>query len=164
MLTREELIAESQIGWREWSEAIEGVSRREMNKAEISRGWSLKDVVGHLATYIRLNVRHVEAYQKRGKIVSMRAKNWYQFNKRQVKKLKQEPLGKLEKELRTAYVDLMSLLPNLTDADLKAPFPSPWSPKSGRFVKLGTILRADVSRHLHEHARDVRKWRERENR
>jgi DinB family protein len=159
-MTRDELIVETQQARREWDEALAGLSDGDLLTAEISRGWNLKDVIGHLATYLRLNVRHVESYRKRGKIASMRAKNWYQFNKRQVARLKQEPLATLRADLDFAYHELLGLLPQLSDKDLQVSFPSPWSPHSGQKVRLGTILRADVSRHLRAHARDVMKWRE----
>jgi uncharacterized damage-inducible protein DinB len=155
----DELIAETRRARQEWDEALSGLSDKDLHTAEISRAWSLKDILGHLATYLRLNVRHVKSYKKRKKIASMRAKNWYQFNKREVVRLKHASAAKLRKEFDEAYDDLVALLPELTDEDLKASFPSPWSRGSSKNVKLGTILRADVSRHIHEHARDVRKWR-----
>ena len=160
-MKRDELIAETMQARQEWDEALAGLSDAELVTSEISRGWSLKDVVGHLATYFRLNIRHVEAYMKRGKIASMRARNWYQFNKREAARLKQAPLSGLREELDSAYQELLVLLPRLSDEDLRVSFPSPWSPHSTQKVRLGTILRADVSRHMREHARDVVKWRER---
>jgi hypothetical protein len=161
---RDEVIAETRQARREWDEALAGLSEDELQSAEISMGWNLKDVVGHLGTYIQLNVRHIESFIKRRKIASMRAKNWYQFNKREVARLKHASPSKVRGEMDSALKELMVLLPHLSDEDLNASFPSPWSRESARKVKLGTILRADVSRHLREHARDVRKWRARENR
>jgi uncharacterized damage-inducible protein DinB len=163
-LTLDELVTELRQARREWDEAVAGLSDDDYQKAEISKGWTLKDVTGHLATYLVLNVRHVKSYTHRGKIVSMRAKNWYQYNKREVARLKHESSPRLKRELDRAYKELSLLLPRLKDEDLKASFPSPWSPGSSRRVKLATILRADVSRHMREHARDVKKWRTGENR
>jgi uncharacterized damage-inducible protein DinB len=163
MLTIDELLSETRQARRDWDEAVKGLSDGDYENSEISKGWSLKDVTGHLATYLRLNVRHVKSYMRRRKLVSMRAKNWYRFNQREVVRLKHEAAPRLKRELESAYDELLVQLTRLSDQDLKACFPSPWSPASGRQVRLGTILRADVSRHLREHARDVRNWRGREH-
>lgn len=162
-MTRDELVAETRQARREWDKAVAGLSVSQMLGAEISKGWNLRDVTGHLAAYLRLNIRHVESYLKRGKIASMRAKNWYQFNKREAARLKSTTPAQAKLDLDSAYQELLSVLPNLSDEDLKVKFDSPWSPQSGRQVRLGTVLRADVSRHLREHARDVLKWRARED-
>jgi hypothetical protein len=158
------LVAEIQAARQEWDEALAGLTDADFEASEISRGWNLKDVVGHLATYLRLNVRHVESYKKRGKIASMRAKNWYRFNQREAARLKQAPLPELRAEFDSAYQDLLAVLTQLRDEDLYKSFPSPWSPNSTQQVRLGTVVRGDVSRHLREHARDVRKWKPSENR
>ncbi len=163
-MTTVELIEEIRAARKEWDDALAGISDADFGAAEISRGWNLKDVLGHLATYLRLNIRHLEAFKKRGKIASMRAKNWYRFNRRETARLKQAPLAQLQEDLESAYRDLLALLPQLNDEDLVKSFPSPWSSNTTQKVRLGTILRADVSRHLREHARDVRRWRANESR
>lgn len=161
MKTINELIAEIEQARQEWQAALTGLTDADFETAEITRGWTLKDVLGHLATYLRLNVRHVAAYKKRKRLASMRAKNWYQFNKREAARLKRAALTQLRADFDSAYRELLALLPTLRDDDLKATFPSPWSPSSKQKVRLGTILRADVSAHLRAHARDVRRWKER---
>lgn len=158
------LIAEIRAARNEWENALKGLSDVDFETAEISRGWSLKDVLGHLATYLRLNVRHLEAFTKRGRIASMRAENWYRFNRREVARLNRAPIAQLRANFDSAFDDLLLLLPRLDEEDLVKSFPSPWSQNTSRKVRLGTILRGDVSRHLREHARDVRKWRANENR
>lgn len=163
-MKRDELIAETKIARREWDRALKGISDLDFRKAQIYKAWTPKDIAGHLATYLQLNIRHVQSYLRRRAIASMRAKNWYQFNKREAVRLKHASTKKVLRDLDSAYTDLISLLPKLSDEDLKVSFPSPWSPASGRKVRLGTILRADVSRHLKEHAGDLRKWKVRENR
>lgn len=164
MLGRDELISEMLEARQEWDAAVAGIAHEDALNLEISRGWTYKDVVGHLATYIRLNVRHLELFKKRKRIASMRARNWYQFNKREVVRLKRMPLKRLFHDLDSGFDRLLAEMETLSDEDLKASFPSPWSPLSGGKVRLGTILRADVSRHLREHARDVRKRRASANR
>ncbi len=142
-----------------WDAAVKDISNAEYARVEITPGWTLKDVVAHLGTYLDLNVRHIQWYKKRKKLASMRARNWYQFNKREAARNKKLSLAQAYKSFERNYARLLTELASLSDADLKATFASPWSVNETRPVRLSTVLRADVSRHLIEHARDVTRWR-----
>lgn len=155
---------EIQSARREWTKAVAGLKADVYTSNPVTSSWTLKDIVGHLATYLQLNVAHLRAYKKRRKLASMRAQNWYRFNRRESSRLKNAPLKKLQADFESAYAELLAELATLKDDDLKATFPSPWSRNDTRRTRLSSVLRADVSRHLAEHARDVEKWRASEHR
>lgn len=142
-----------------WDDSIAGLTDADFVTAEISPQWTLKDVLAHPTTYFDLNVRHIRAYKKRSALASMRARNWYQFNQREAARQKKTPVSEIRADFERAYNDLIDELSGLTDDDLKASFPSPWSQNDTRKVRLATVLRADVSNHIKEHARAVLKWR-----
>src|SRR5581483_10066882 len=97
--SRAVIVQEIEDGRRTWDEAVAGLNDDDFLAAEISRGWTLKDVLAHLASYLELNVRHIRAVKKRKRFASMRAKNWHQFNKREAARNKKLPL----KEARRAF-------------------------------------------------------------
>lgn len=157
--TRAVLIQEIEDARREWDEAVVGLSNDDFLTAEISRGWNLKDVLVHLTSYLELNARHIRAVKKRKRFASMQAPNWYQFNKRQAARSKKTPLKEARRAFGAAYMDLLDEMAMLQNDILLSRFPSPWSEKETRTITLATVLRADISSHLREHARDVQKWR-----
>lgn len=157
--TPEVLISEIQEGRHQWDAAVAGLSDEDVESAEIVPGWTLKMLMGHLAAYLRLNAAHLRAYTKRKHLASMRARNWNQFNKREAEKLKEAPLARVRADFEAAYAELCRRLPTLSETDLKQSFPSPWSAKTTHRTRLTTVLRADVSNHFGEHARQVLAWR-----
>jgi|GEM_PF-1735789 hypothetical protein len=157
---REQLAAEIHAARRAWDQAIAGLSDDDFLRAAITAQWTLKDVLAHLAAYLELNVKHLQAYKKRGTLASMRARNWHQFNQRQAARHKKMALADARAAFENGYNQLLTELDTLNDDALKQSFPSPWSQNETRKVRLATVLRADVSSHLREHARQVMKWRE----
>ncbi len=157
--SRAALTQEIEDGRRTWEEAVAGLSDKDFLTAEISRGWMLKDVLAHLASYLELNARHIRAVKKRKRFASMRAKNWYQFNKREAARNKKMSLKEARRAFENAYADLLRELATLNDDALLLRCPSPWSENETRTIALASVLRGDVSSHLREHARDVEKWR-----
>lgn len=158
-ISSELLVNEVKQARQTWDDSFAGLNDADFENAEISPHWTLKDVLAHLTTYLDLNVRHLRAYRKRKTLASMRARNWYQFNKREAARQKKTPLSKIRADFERAYNELIDEMSGLTDDDLKASFPSPWSQNETRKVRLATVLRADVSNHFKEHARAVEKWR-----
>jgi uncharacterized damage-inducible protein DinB len=157
---RDPLAAEIHAARREWDQAVAGLSDDDFSRAQITAQWTLKDVLAHLAAYLELDVKHLQAYKKRGTLASMRARNWYQFNKRQAARHKKMPLVEVRAAFENGYNQLLTELDTMNDDAWKQSFPSPWSQNETRKVRLATVLRADVSNHLREHARQVSQWRE----
>ena len=108
--SRQSLVREIEEARRQWDEAVAGLSDDDFLTAEISRGWTLKDVLAHLASYLELNSRHVRAVKKRKRLASMRAKNWYQFNKREAARNKKMPLNEARGAFELAYGELLLVL------------------------------------------------------
>src|SRR5581483_10109363 len=139
--SRETLTQEIQNARQQWDEAVAGLDDQDYLTAEISRGWTLKDVLAHLAAYLDLNARHLRAVKKRKKLASMRARNWYQFNKREAARNKKIALKDARKSFEHSYKDLLNEMAGITDEQLQEKFPSPWARQETRTVRLATVLR-----------------------
>ena len=149
-----------EIAWREWNDALAGLDDVDF-ELPVYRQWNLKDILGHLFSYLHLALRHVHAYKKRKRLASPRAPSYSYFNRREAARLKRVPLAQLRADMGAAYRDLIVLLPTLSDEDLRKVFPAQW-----RNSKYHTTLRAllrEEAEHLRIHAADVKNWRGREH-
>ena len=151
------LVERFEKSWREWNDALAGLGDADY-ELPVYRQWRLKDIVGHVFSYMHLDVRHVESYKKRRRLASPRAPSYSYFNRREAARLKDVPRQQLCADLESDYRKLMELLPTLRDDDLKKVFPSQWS-NSKYSTTLRGLLREEAS-HIAIHAGDVKKWRE----
>ena len=67
--------------WREWNEAVAGLDVADFD-LPVYRQWSLKDVMGHVYSYLHLALRHVQSFKKRKRLASPRAPSYSYFNRR----------------------------------------------------------------------------------
>jgi hypothetical protein len=148
------------IAWREWNDALAGLDDANF-ELPVYRQWDLKDILGHVYSYLHLALRHVHSYKKRKRLASPRAPSYSYFNRREAERLRCVPLAQLRADMDAAYRDLMALLPALSDEDLRKVFPAQWW-NSKYHTTLRGLLREEAE-HLRIHAVDVRKWREREH-
>jgi hypothetical protein len=146
--------------WQAWNKALDGLDGADF-ELPVYPKWRLKDILGHVYSYMDLMRRHVESYKKRKRLASPRAPSYSYFNRREAERLRQVPAADLRADLDSAYCKLMELLPTLTDDDFKKSFPSQWWNSNGRTTLRG-ILREEAN-HISTHAEDIRKWRVREH-
>ncbi len=146
-----------EIAWHEWNDALGGLDAADFDLL-VYRQWNLKDILGHVYSYLHLALRHVESYQKRKRLASPRAPSYSYFNRREAERLRRVPLAQLCANLDATYRDLMAVLPALSDEDLQKVFPAQWW-NSKYHTTLRAILREEAE-HLGIHAGDVKKWRE----
>ncbi len=149
-----------EISWHKWNDALAGLDAADFD-LPVYRQWDLKDILGHVYSYLHLALRHVESYKKRKRLASPRAPSYSYFNRREAERLRGMPLAQLRADMDTAYRDLIALGPALSDEDLRKVFPAQWW-NSKYHTTLRAILRENAE-HLSIHAADVRKWRKREH-
>jgi hypothetical protein len=144
--------------WAEWNSALAGLAPEDYEQP-VYRRWTLKDILGHVCSYVELDLRHVRSYGKRRRLASPRAPSYSYFNRREALRLRSTPVARLRGRLDSAYSSLAALIPTLTDQDLRRVFPSQWS-NSKYHTTLRALLREETE-HMRIHAADIVKWRER---
>ena len=144
--------------WDAWQETVAGLRDADYLTPNISKQWNVKDVLGHLAAYMNLMARHLRTYNKRKRLASPRAPSYSYFNRREAARRKNVPIVEVRAELESGYTELMKLLAELKDDDLKKEFPSQWWNSPGK-VTLNGYLREEAN-HIQFHVDEVRKWRE----
>ena len=141
----------------EWNAALAGLRPADYERM-VYRRWRLKDIQGHVLSYLQLSQRHICTYLKSKRLASPRAPTYSYFNRREAERLKNVPFAQLRGEMEAAFADLFDLLPALKDEDLRRVFPSQWW-NSKYNTTLRSILREDAE-HIRIHAADVVKWRQ----
>jgi hypothetical protein len=145
--------------WRVWNDALDGLDDADFERA-VYRQWNLKDIVGHVFSYLDLAVRHLQSYKKRKRLASPRAPSYSYFNRREAERLRGVPVVRLRADMAAAHRKLMELLPMLTGEDLRKVFPAQW--RNSRYhTTLRTMLRENAE-HMVIHAVDIASWRKRQ--
>ena len=146
--------------WRVWTDALDGLDDADFERA-VYRQWNLKDIVGHVFSYMDLAVRHLESYKKRKRLASPRAPSYAYFNRREAERLRRVPLVRLHADMDATHRKLVELLPTLTGEDLRRVFPAQWR-NSAYHTTLRSMLRENAE-HMTIHALDIENWRKREH-
>jgi hypothetical protein len=146
--------------WRVWNDALNALEDSDFD-LPVYRQWSLKDVVGHMFSYLDLTLHHLQSYKKRKRLASPRAPSYSYFNRREAERLRSVPLDRLRADLDATHAKLMEFLPTLTGEDLRKEFPAQWR-KSTYHTTLRTLLRENAE-HMTIHAVDIENWRKREH-
>lgn len=146
--------------WRIWNDALVDLDDADF-ESSIYPHWNLKDIVGHVYSYMDLMLRHVESYRKRKKLASPRSPSYSYFNRREAERLHRVSAVQLRADMAITFEKLSAILPSLSDEDLKKSFPSQWWNSKGHTTLRG-LLREEAS-HIIIHAGDIRKWKERRN-
>ncbi|MCL4395548.1 MAG: maleylpyruvate isomerase N-terminal domain-containing protein, partial [Chloroflexi bacterium] len=146
------------LAWADWNLALAGLAPEDFERP-VYRQWTLKDILGHVCSYVELDLRHVRSYKKRKRLASPRAPPYSYFNRREAQRLRNTPPAQLCARLEAAYRGLAALVPALTDQDLRQVFPSQWS-NSKYHTTLRALLREEAE-HMRIHAADIVQWRER---
>ena len=160
MMQRLSLGERLEKAWRVWNDALDGLDDTDFERA-VYRQWSLKDIVGHVFSYLDLAVRHLESYKKRKRLASPRAPSYAYFNRREAERLKSVSLKRLRADMDATHRKLMELLPTLTDEDLRRVFPAQWR-NSKYHTTMRTMLR-ESAEHMTIHTVDIANWRKREH-
>ncbi len=142
--------------WRVWNEAIDGLQDADFD-LPVYPHWTVKDIAGHVYSYMDLMRRHVKTYRKHKKLASPCAPSYGYFNRREAERLRPVPPAQLLAEMNDAFAELSALLPSLTPEDLRRIFPSQWSSSKGHNTLRGLL--SEEARHISAHAGDIRKWR-----
>lgn len=157
MRPRLSLEEKMQLAFREWKEALKGLSAPDFERI-VYPEWNLKDVLGHVLAYLALNLRHVQTYKKRRRLASPRAVSYAYFNRREAERLRSVPLAQLRVGLNSTFHELCALVPTLTAKDLSRQFPAQWTNSTYK-TTLRYQLRSTAD-HMQMHAKQVKAWRE----
>ncbi|MCI0476414.1 MAG: ClbS/DfsB family four-helix bundle protein, partial [Anaerolineales bacterium] len=128
-MTRAEILKTIEEHHAQLLAVLDGIPEEAMCKRPIVEWWTIKDVLGHIATWEQVAIQFLAEYKQAGvpKPLGMdsdAAINAY--NKRAATLRRDWPLARVRAEFDAAHRDLLAAVETLSDADLAKQLPAPW--------------------------------------
>ena len=150
-LTRGELTTRIRAARREWDEVVARVARDRLTEPGLPGGWSVKDVLGHIAWGLRENATMMRARRLVGSDLWRLDDD--ARNAIVVEENRSRPLDEIVREYEDASRAFVEEFAKLSDDDLNDPARWPEMPAEWRPWRI--IYDPE---HYASHARDLREW------
>ncbi len=157
-MTRDELLNRVRQSHADLAAALADIPDDVMMTRPVVDWWTLKDVMGHVAMWERVAVQFAEEYRRDGKPAPLGLKDDAavdEYNKRGAALRRDYSLARVRAEFDAALRDLVAAVEPLSDAQLNAPLPAPWSDG----VTLERLIAWNSYEHTPEHVDQIARWR-----
>jgi len=153
-MTKEQALAKLAESRRALHQAIEGLSEEEMTQVQVEGVWTVKDVLGHIASWEETCLEPIRRYADGGPFEVQVIEDYMAWNNKQAARKRDVPLDAILDELATIRQGLVEAASGLSAGQWKQRVPFSWG---GR----GTIAEVlDVFyQHELEHVRSIQRWR-----
>jgi uncharacterized damage-inducible protein DinB len=153
-MTKEETLARLAESRQALHQAIEGLSEEEMTQPQVEGVWTVKDVLGHIASWEETCLEPLQLYADGGPFEVQVIEDYMAWNDEQAARKRDVPLDAILDELATIRQELVEAASRLSAGQWKERVPFSWG---GR----GTIAEVlDVFyQHELEHVRSIQRWR-----
>ena len=152
-MTKEETLARLAESRQTLHQAIEGLSEEEMTQPQVEGVWTIKDVLGHIASWEETCLEPLRRYANGGSFEVKVIEDYLAWNDEQAAHKRDIPLDVILDELATVRQGLVEAASRLSAEQWKQRVPFSWGGE-------GTI--ADVLdvfyRHELEHLRNIQQW------
>lgn len=137
-------------------QAMEGLTGEQMTRPETVGEWSVKDILGHIASWDEETLKAVKQLVHEGRPYIMEDLDSVDaWNARQVQKKRGLSLGEVVAEFTAVRQELLEVVEGLTEEQLTQRVQYPW-PEEG---PLQELIAASTFEHDGEHCRDILAWR-----
>ncbi|HWQ11427.1 MAG TPA: DinB family protein [Roseiflexaceae bacterium] len=109
-----------EASWRQLDEAIEGLDDAAMTEPGVTGAWSVKDLLGHVAAWEQLALRHIEDWRAGAAPQGVWGPAVDSFNAAESERRREAPLAAVREELTGTRQRLRAALAGLTDSDWDA--------------------------------------------
>ncbi len=153
-MTKEETLARLAESRQTLHQAIEGLSEEEMTQPQVEGVWTIKDVLGHIASWEETCLEPLRRYADGGPFEVKVIEDYLAWNDEQAAHKRDIPLDVILDELATIRQGLVEAASRLSARQWKQRVPFSWGGQ-------GTIAEVlDVFyRHELEHVRNIQRWR-----
>jgi uncharacterized damage-inducible protein DinB len=153
-MTKEEALARLAESRQTLHQAIEGLSEEEMTQPQVEGVWTVKDVLGHIASWEETCLEPLQRYADGGPFEVEVIEDYMAWNDEQAARKRDVPLDTILEELANVRQGLVEAASRLSAGQWKQRVPFSWG---GR----GTIAEVlDVFyQHELEHVRSIQRWR-----
>jgi len=153
-MTKEEALARLAESRRVLHQAIEGLSEEEMTQPQVEGVWTIKDVLGHIASWEETCLEPLRRYADGSPFEVQVIEDYMAWNDEQAARKRDVPLDAILDELATIRQGLVEAASRLSARQWKERVPFSWGGQ-------GTIAEVlDVFyQHELEHVRSIQRWR-----
>jgi uncharacterized damage-inducible protein DinB len=153
-MTKEETLARLAESRQTLHQAIEGLSEEEMTQVQVEGVWTVKDVLGHIASWEETCLEPLRRYADGGPFEVEVIEDYMAWNNEQAARKRDIPLDAILDELATVRQGLVEAANRLSAGQWKQRVPFSWG---GR----GTIAEVLDVFYQHElgHVRSIQRWR-----
>ena len=153
-MTKEETLAKLAESRQTLHQAIEGLSEEEMTQVKVEGVWTIKDVLGHIASWEETCLEPIRRYADGGPFEVQVIEDYMAWNNKQAARKRDVPLDVILEELATVRQGLVEAASRLSAGQWKQRVPFSWGGE-------GTIAEVlDVFyQHELEHVRSIQRWR-----
>jgi len=153
-MTKEEVLARLAESRQTLHQAIEGLSEEEMTQPQVEGVWTVKDVLGHIASWEETCLEPLRRYADGGPFEVEVIEDYLVWNDEQATHKRDIPLDAILDELLTVRQGLVEAASRLSARQWKQRVPFSWG---GQGTIAGVL---DVFyRHEMEHVRHIQRWR-----
>jgi uncharacterized damage-inducible protein DinB len=155
LVTKEETLAKLAESRRALHHAIEGLSEEEMTRIQVEGVWTIKDILGHIASWEETCLEPLRRYADGAPFEVEVIEDYLTWNDEQAARKRDVPLDAILDELATVRQELIEAASRLSAGQRERRVPFSWGGE-------GTIAEVlDVFyRHELEHVRSIQRWRE----
>lgn len=157
-MTRDEILRAIKEQHAELDAALAGIPADQLTKRPIVEWWTAKDLLGHVALWEQVALKHIREYKHDGVPKQLGIKDdddLDRYNKRGIAMRRDLSLETIRAELDTTYRELVAAIESLSDADLVKPLPEPW----GDGATLERLIAVNSYQHVPEHIEQIEKWK-----
>jgi uncharacterized damage-inducible protein DinB len=153
-MTKEEVLARLAESRQTLHQAIEGLSEEEMTQPQVEGVWTVKDVLGHIASWEETCLEPLRRYADGGPFEVEVIEDYIVWNNEQAARKRDIPLDTILDELAIVRQGLVEAASRLSARQWKQRVPFSWG---GR----GTIAEVLDVLYQHElgHVRHIQRWR-----
>ena len=154
LVTKEETLAKLAESRHTLHQAIEGLSEEEMTQVQVEGVWTVKDVLGHIASWEETCLEPLQRYADGGPFEVEVIEDYLTWNNEQAARKRDVPLEVILNESATVRQGLVEAASRLSAGQWKQRVPFSW----GGEGTMAEVLEV-FYRHEREHVRSIQQWR-----
>ncbi len=154
-MEREELLTKMMECRAALLQAIAELSEEEMTKVQVEGTWTIKDLLGHLASWDETMLKPLQNYAAGEGFEVTVLENFLVWNDEQAAQKRDLPLDKIREQFIQVREELVTVAKHLSDEQLNQQIVFSWGGK-------GTVAKGlwGLCEHEWEHIHTIQKWRE----
>ena len=153
-MSKDEILTRLAESRRALHQAIQGLSEEEMTQVQVEGVWTIKDVLGHIASWEETCLEPLRRYADGGPFEVEVIQDYLAWNDEQAARKRDTPLDTILDELAAIRQALVAAASRLSAEQWKQQVPFSWGGEGTMAEVLDVFYRHEL-----EHLRTIQQWR-----